>query len=328
MRVALIAVPFDSGRRGERLGAGPVRLLDAGLARRLTAAGHEVQIHTAEPPADAWQAEIGTTFALARAVSALVRRATADGSFPLVLSGNCGPAALGAVAGLGPATSVVWFDAHGDFNTPETTVGGFLDGMSLATLAGRCWTQLAGSIPGFHPVPEGAVVLVGARDLDPLEAEALAGSALRRVAVGGLREQLPAALATLRRLKPAAYLHLDLDVLDPSEGRVNPYAAPDGLTRAEVEWAIKAIGGALPLRAASLTAYDPAGDSDGRAGETALALAAALVGAATSARPRETPTSPARGRAMPAPPPAHGQAPPSGPPSPGAHRAPGRRAVR
>jgi arginase len=277
MRVALIAAPYDSGRRGERLGAGPERLLDAGLERRLTAAGHEVRVHVADPAGNAWRAEIGTTFALARAVAMLVRDAVAEDAFPLILSGNCGPAAHGATAGLAGAPAVLWFDAHGDFNTPETTIGGFLDGMSLATLTGRCWAQLAARIPGFQPVPEAAVALLGARDLDPLEEKALATSAIRRVEARGLREQLPAVLTALRSLRPTAYLHLDLDVLDPSEGRVNPYAAPDGLARADVEWAIDTIGGFLSLRAAALTAYDPGSDRDGRVRETALALAVALV---------------------------------------------------
>jgi arginase len=278
MRILLITVPYDSGRRGERLGAGPSRLLDAGLERRLAAAGHQTSVEVAEPPAEGWRAEIGAAFALAGAVSVLVGRAVADGAFPLILSGNCGPAALGAVAGLGGSASVVWFDAHGDFNTPETTVGGFLDGMQLATLTGRCWSGLAAGIPGFRALPETAVGLVGARDLDPLEAKALAASGIERVGVASLREQLPAVLNRLQDRHSPAYLHLDLDVLDPSEGRVNPYAAPNGLTRADLEWAIDAIGRALPLRAGSITSFEPAADTDGRV--TATALAGALAGAA------------------------------------------------
>jgi arginase len=282
VRVALILVPYDSGRRRERLGTGPERLLEAGLERRMRAAGHQTVVHLAEPPADAWHAEIGTAFALARAVSRLVRQALADGSFPLVLSGNCGPAALGVAGGLGSPPAVVWFDAHGDFNTPESTVGGFLDGMSLATLTGRCWRALSASIPGFQPVPEAAVALVGARDLDPLEAELLAGSAIHRVEVRAIRDQLPAVLARLTDAARPTYVHLDLDVLDPSEGRANPYAAPGGLTGAEVEWAISQIGATAPARAASITAYHPESDADGRVRETALALAVSLVHAARS----------------------------------------------
>jgi arginase len=82
--------------------------------------------------------------------------------FPLVLGGNCG-VALGVVAGLGGDARVVWADAHGDFNTPETTLGGFLDGMGLATLTGGCWTAITATIPGFAAVPDDHVWLLGAR---------------------------------------------------------------------------------------------------------------------------------------------------------------------
>src|SRR6266568_3931238 len=107
--------------RGRRMGAGPEHLLRAGLPDRLAGAGHEVHVRVLEAPADSWQAEIRTAFDLARGVAEAVRQARGIGAFPLVLSGNCGPAALGCVAGLGPSTSILWFDTHGDFNTPETT---------------------------------------------------------------------------------------------------------------------------------------------------------------------------------------------------------------
>jgi arginase len=279
LSVALILVPYDSGRRGERLGAGPQRLLAAGLEQRIREAGHETVVHSAELPAVGWHAEIGAGFALARAVAELVGQALAERRIPLVLSGNCGPAALGVAAAVG-SPAVVWFDAHGDFNTPDTTVGGFLDGMSLATITGHCWRGLAASIPGFQPIPEAAVALVGARDLDPLEAERLLGSEIRRVAARDVRTQLPPVLDQLAARGRPLYVHLDLDVLDPSEGRVNPYVAPNGLTRAEVAWAIGQIGEAARPRAASITAYSPADDSDDRVCETALGLAVALAQAA------------------------------------------------
>jgi arginase len=283
MRVALIAVPYDSGRRGERMGEGPEYLIRAGLNTRLVQAGHDVEVRILEASPDSWRAEIGTAFDLARTVARTVAALIADGVFPLVLSGNCGPAALGSVGGLSGTPVVFWFDAHGDFNTPETTVGGFLDGMALATLTGRCWTRLAPSIPGFRPVPESAVTLVGARDFDPLEAEALNGSAIRRVRPEELRMQLPAMLGGLSG-ETSAYLHLDLDVLDPSEGPVNCYAASGGLSRVDVAWAIAAIAEAAPLRAASLTALDPDFDTSGAGCEAALELGVVIANAASRRR--------------------------------------------
>ncbi len=233
-------------------------------------------VQVVDAPPTSWRAEIRTAFDLAAAVAPIVRAAVADGARPLVLSGNCGPAAHGCLAGLSSGTEIFWFDAHGDFNTPETTVGGFLDGMSLATAAGRCWKQLTAALPGFEPVPEDSITLIGARDLDPLEAEALRQSAVRQVSVGGLRRELPAALGSRRADR--AYLHLDLDVLDPLEGRINSYAAPNGLTTRDLVWALGSIGAAARLEAASLTAYDPGSDSDGKGCEAALSLAVALAG--------------------------------------------------
>src|SRR5690606_31652393 len=79
------------------------------------------------------------------------------------------------------ADSVVWFDQHGDLNTPETSTSGFLDGMALATLLGLCWRPLADAIPGFRAVETGRAMLVGGRALDPAEERLLKERSLTRV---------------------------------------------------------------------------------------------------------------------------------------------------
>jgi arginase len=276
--VHLIALPYDSGRRGERMGAGPA-VLSRVLEPRVRDAGHPVHRVTIEAPAHSWRAENGTAFDLARGVATAVQDARDAGAFPLVLSGNCGPAAIGCVATEGnPA--VFWFDAHGDFNTPDTTISGFLDGMALATVTGRCWTQLAHAVPGFHPVREDAVVLVGARDLDPLEAASLEMSPIRQVSAASLRPELGAEISLLRERCVGAYLHLDLDVLDPSQGRMNGYAVPFGLSRDDLAWAIREIAGSFFVFAAAVTAFDPSCEPDGRALDTAAAMALSVIEAA------------------------------------------------
>jgi arginase len=276
MDVQLIAVPYDSARRGERMGAGP-ELLQGALVRQLEREGHATGVRVLDAPTDSWRAEIRTAFDLARAVARAVEEAIAGGGFPLVLSGNCGPAALGCVSGLRRAPLVFWFDAHGDFNTPDTTIGGFLDGMAMAAMTGRCWPRLTAGIPGFSPLPEEKVTLIGARDLDPLEAAALERSRVGRVSVGEFRQALPAVIPADTAGPSPAYVHLDLDVLDPGEGRINQYQAPGGLTRADVEWAISTIARGTRIEAAALTAYDPQSDPGGTGREAALALALALV---------------------------------------------------
>ena len=281
--VHLIGVPYDSGRRGERLGAGP-DVLSRALEPRLREAGHAVQRVTIEPSAGTWRAEIGTAFDLARGVARAVDAARAAGAFPLVLSGNCGPAAIGCVATEGDP-AVFWFDAHGDFNTPDTTVSGFLDGMALAAVTGRCWPQLARAVTGFRPVREDAVVLVGARDLDPLETRALEMSRVRRVPLESMRPELSAEIGLVAETCVGAYVHLDLDVLDPSQGRMNSYAAPDGLSREDVAWAIREIAESFFVFGAALTAFDPGSDQDGRALETAVAMGLTLIEYASDPTP-------------------------------------------
>ena len=95
-----------------------------------------------------------------------MRETVEEGRFPLVLAVNCFTS-LGTVAGLGRDVGVVWFDAHGDFNTPDTTTSGFLDGMGLAMLLGDGWRELRQTVEGLRPVPAEHALLVGARDIDP-----------------------------------------------------------------------------------------------------------------------------------------------------------------
>jgi arginase len=278
MNVRLCAVHWDSARRGERMGAGPARLLAGGLAERLRDDGHRVSVAEIDPPEGARPAEIRTAFDLARALAAQVAEARAAGAFPIVLAGNCF-SALGTVAGLGAgAAGVLWLDAHGDFNTPETTTGGFLDGMALAALTGRCWTRLAAGIPGFAPVPEADAALAGARDLDPPEAELLARSALARPSRGALVAEVAEWARGLARRGRRLYAHVDLDVLDPaSVGRVNEFAAPGGLALDELLAVVGEAAAHCPLAGAALTAYDPAYDGDGRVRDAGIRVARALA---------------------------------------------------
>lgn len=291
MEVVLVQVPYDSGQYATRMGRGPVRLLEAGLDGELEADGHKVRRVVASLP-DGFLAEVGAAAALFHQVRGAVAEALEAGHFPLVLAGNCNLAALGTVAGLagpGPAPpSVVWLDAHGDFNTPDTSPSGFFDGMALSILTGGSWPALARSLDGFSTVPEENVLLVGARDLDEAEAALLEASAVGQIGVGDLRagpsvaEVLAPFLADLAARSDRTYLHLDLDVLDPEEARANAYAAPGGLRVDEVVELIGAVADTLPVAAAAISSFDPTADPDDRATAAARRLARTVVGAANS----------------------------------------------
>jgi arginase len=135
--------------------------------------------------------------------------------------------------------------------------------MGLAILTGTGWDALRETIPGYHAVEEANVVLLGIRDVDEAEQARLDASDIQIVLPEGVA-QSSEVLDGLRERVGAVHLHIDLDVLDVSEGRANQYAAPGGLQAAEVERVVRALGERLPIRAAALTAYDPSQDPDGR----------------------------------------------------------------
>jgi arginase len=278
VRVELIVVPFDSGLRDRRTGRGPDRLLELGLGERLQALGAEVRVRRVEAPPGTYPTEIRMAHELQRAVSAAVSDALGKESFPLVLSGNCN-VAVGVVAGirsaLGASPAVCWFDAHADFNTPESTIGGFLDGMSVAMVAGRCWRELTAQVPGYAPIPETQILMIGTRDVDPLELELLKASAIRVVASpADIRADVDAVVTSARTKD--SYVHLDLDSIDTSEGNANIFAVAGGLTRSTLFDSVKTIGAHSKIRAATISAYDPECDADGRIARIAIEAAALI----------------------------------------------------
>jgi arginase len=166
------------------------------------------------------------------------REAVAAGT-PVAIVGECTlvPALLAAVRERHPGVALVWIDAHGDLNTPETTPSGFLGGMPFAQLLGWCfddWRRQAGLEP---PLPEQLAVLVGGRDLDPGERANVDRSQLHE------SDDAAGALAALPADAPL-YVHVDTDVLDPSLTPDAGFPAPGG-------WSVERLGEELATLAAS-----------------------------------------------------------------------------
>ena len=238
MPVQLIQVPYDSGHRGIRLGKGPLRFVDQGMARTLRRQGHRVEVTCLEAETDPMN-PIQTVFDVNRLLARQVKDALDSGKFPLVLAGNCNNC-VGTIAGLHQADlGVIWFDAHGDFNTPETSYSGYLDGMALALATGDCWQGLLDTIPGFIPVAGNHIVHVGGRDIDLEESArfARAGASLvdsKTLQTRGIHQGLEAALQSLHHHTDQVYVHLDMDIVDPAVARSKEFAPKGGLTVAQV----------------------------------------------------------------------------------------------
>jgi arginase len=276
MNISLIQVPYDSGQRNMRMGRGPFYFVENGAVARLRKMGADVREIIIEPTTE-FHREIGTTFELLNSIAQQVQVAIAEDAFPLILAGNCSSTA-GAISGLGPRpVGLIWFDAHGDFNTPETSTTGFLDGMGLAMIAGRCWTPLTARIPGFRKLADDHIVLIGARDLGETESERLEKSGIALIQWEDVREKgsaaaLEEALAALQALVDCVYVHIDLDVHDATLAPANHFRPPGGLYPDEVRDLVRLIAGRFTIGGASITAFDPDCDVENRTLQTALEL--------------------------------------------------------
>jgi arginase len=171
---------------------------------------------------------------------------TARTEDPVVLSGDC-ITPLAVLAGLqrrGVDAALIWFDAHGDFHTEETTHSGYLGGLPLAKAVGRGDQTLPQGL-GLRVLREDRVLLVDARDLDAPEVEALSESGVRRATVTSVRESLP---------EGPVHLHVDLDVFDSALVRGLRFPAPNGPGMDEVCAGIRAVVASGRLVALSIAA--------------------------------------------------------------------------
>jgi len=201
-------------------------------------------------------------------VAEIVRR----GNRPVSIAGDC-CTSIGVSAGLqkaGLKPTLIWLDAHGDFNTWETTPSGFLGGMPLAMLVGRGdQTMVNGT--GLSPIPEEKVILTDARDLDPGEREAVEGSAI---------QHLPRVEALLEMELPAGplYVHFDCDVLNPQEVPAMNYPAPGGPSVETLRHVFGRLAQTGRVVAVSLSSWAPELDQDGQSQAVCMELLNVLAG--------------------------------------------------
>jgi arginase len=284
--VSLIKMPYRGERNVAELSDSPDYLEKGGLAKRLEEQGWRVQPTSTVALGPDEQKAYGEWNRLGLANGHLAQIVAADlkeGRFPVGLLANCS-ALMGMLGGLqhaGPTSAplrvgLVFIDAHGDFNTPETTLSGMLGGMPVAISAGlglqrlRVKSGLDPALPDLH------IVLAAARDLDPLEKDLLDHSAVQRLSVEDIKTRSAAIDRQMDRLSGLAdliYVHVDMDVLDPPEVRGHPLTVPNGPTSAELAAALTQMF-RHPKAAAFGVASTPSGDhdEDGRSRQAAYNL--------------------------------------------------------
>ncbi len=198
--------------------------------------------------------------------------AVAAHHLPVSIAGDC-CATLGVMAGLqraGIEPCLIWFDAHGDFNTWETTPSGFLGGMPLAMLAGMGEQTMVQAL-GLRPLAPEQIVLTDGRDLDPGEQELIAGCD-----VVHLRD--PRTLLDYPLGKRPLYIHFDTDILNPLDAPAMSYLTEGGPRAAELTPIFRHLAQTGQIVTVSLSTWNPKLDVDGRSQETCMQLLQELLG--------------------------------------------------
>jgi len=277
-KVGILGVPYNVGWRGEGIDKGPQALRNAGLTERLRKVVRVVKdfgdAQVDLPPYEDSNPKLlnpRQVTALCGVLASRVESMCRDGYFPLILGGE-DSVLMGIVEGLKRGLKkrigLVYFDAHGDFNTPETTPSGLIGGMNVAVVAGRGPETLT-TMFGYAPqLPEENIVLFGVRDLDPPEKIALENSRVHVYSRAKIREQGAEDVMKdgLERLEAACdqfYIHLDLDVLDESAMKAQILPVPDGLSLSEFSSAVHIARATGKLGGLAVMVFNPLKDTKG-----------------------------------------------------------------
>jgi len=284
MRIALITLPYHVDGWDQGTEKGPEALLRAGLVARLKGLGHTVSGPFPVELSAGEQESYGdwNRIALANArLARLVATARQQRQFPLLLESNC-YAAIGALAGLqagtgkqAPSIGMVWIDAHGDCNTPETTLSGMLSGMPVAMATGQCLHRLrqqAGLEPAIDPRD---VVMVCVRANDPLEQELIDRLGIENIPTSDIQgecRRFRAAVDALGRRVDWIYLHVDIDALDASEVASMWLSEPGGPSRHDMARALESVMQHPKIAVFGLSDINPDEDVENCMVDAALAV--------------------------------------------------------
>lgn len=296
-KATIIGVLMDLGadRRGVDMGPSAVRVAD--LNERLEKLGYAVTDDGNIPVRNPEMMQVQYSNAkylpeIAAACQKLadqVEAALEQGSVPIVLGGDHS-IAIGSVAGLAAfhhkreqRVGVIWFDAHGDMNTPETSPSGNIHGMPFAAILGhgaRDLTHISGFAPKVHPED---CVLIGARSVDPEEASALKASGIRVVTMRELDERgmsavMDEAMWLASRRTAGFHVTMDMDFVDPDYAPGVGTPVPGGPTYRESHLAMEKVADSGKMLSFELTEVNPVLDISNKTAELGVQLILSAFG--------------------------------------------------
>lgn len=288
--IHIIGVPMDLGQSRRGVDMGPSAARYAGLQARLERLGHTIldEGNISVPNPEEAVAEGGTkrlqaVTAVCQHVYEIGARCVADGHFAIYLGGDhsISVGSVAAAAEKGPV-GLIWIDAHGDYNTPETSPSGNIHGMPAAALAGDGAPDLVDVGRPGRKVHPSQIVQIGIRDLDPPERRRLLDSGVNVFTMRHVDEMGVAAIArqAMDRLRHLSRIHvsLDMDSLDPEDAPGVGTPAPGGLTYREAHLLMEILGDSGQVHSLDIVEINPILDNRNKTAELAVELAASLLG--------------------------------------------------
>ncbi len=289
--VALLSAPLYMGGKHRGASLGPAALKVAGLVERISDLGYEIsrQVDISIPESVCWWEkggaarcvpEIGqVSLALADEVSASLE----TGAIAIALGGDHS-LAVGSIAGAAryyrdkkKSFGLIWFDAHGDINTPETSPSGNVHGMGLAVSLGRGDKRLV-DLLGFSPkLDPSKTVLVGIRDLDPGERKIIAEVGIKAFTMSdidrhGMENVMERALQIAGKDVAGLHVSLDIDVLDPDVAPGVSTPAVGGVNFREMRLALEMLYISKLVRSIDVVELNPALDDRSKSAHVTVEL--------------------------------------------------------
>ncbi|HEX5635309.1 MAG TPA: arginase [Gemmatimonadales bacterium] len=296
-RIRIIGVPLDLGASRRGVDMGPSALRIAQLERRLEALGHEVEDSgNVDVPEREELADVQSALDLLPAITEVCRelagrtaRAIREGWMPLVLGGDHSLGA-GSVAGVstayaerGERIGLIWLDAHGDINTPSSSLSGNVHGMPVAHLLGHGDPALVALASPAPAVRAENTVIVGVRDLDPAEREhartfGLRIFTMRDVDERGLREVMREAIEIATRGTAGFHVSCDADWIDPAEAPGVGTPVRGGATYREGHLAMEMMADTGRMVSMDMVEINPVLDEMNRTAELCVGLVTSGLG--------------------------------------------------
>jgi arginase len=300
--IALIGAPSDvaAGARGACMGPDAIRVAGlpaalAGLGYTVCDAGNLVGPAGGDTGAIHGYRHLGDATRWAEATHGAVKNALGHGECPVLMGGDHS-LSIGSVAAVaahcrsrGTPLTVLWMDAHADFNTAETSPSGNIHGMAAAMLCGHGPDALCGLGPGRPILTPDRIVHLGVRSVDAAEKSAVARAGLavhdmRRIDESGMRPVMDSVLAEVTTRGAHLHLSLDLDVMDPGIAPGVGTVVPGGLTYREAQLGMEMIHDSGALGSLDIVEVNPARDTRNRTANLAVELVQSAFGEQILAR--------------------------------------------